>query len=234
MAEQSGYARPELLVETDWMESHRNDAGIRIVDCDQMDVFRRAHIPGAVGIRVDHYIKDPADSSRPMPPEGFAAMMGAMGIGDDTTVVAYDGFGSLYAARFWWLLNYYGHKNVKVLDGGWNKWLTEGRPVSIEVPEVPRATFTASANPDVICTLDQARACVGDAGVQLLDVRSDGEWTGENRRGNTYGGRVPGAAHVEWLDFVTAPPLRTFKPAHELRALLAGVGVKGDRAVVTY
>ncbi len=234
MADETGYARPELLVETDWLQAHLDDPGLRIVDCGQIDVFRRAHIPGAVGIPVDHYIKDPSDPHRVMPPEGFADLMAGMGIGDDTTVVAYDASGSLYAARFWWLLNLHGHTNVKVLNGGWTKWLTEGHPASIEILSVARETFTPRFNADLICTLDQAKASIDDPSVVILDVRSDGEWTGENRRNGRHGGHVPGAVHLEWLNFVTAPPLRTFKPAAELRAMLADVGVTPDRAVVTY
>ena len=234
MVDSTGYARPDLLVETDWLEAHFDDPSIRIVDCDQGDVYRRAHLPGAVGMRVDHYVKDPDDPRRVMPPDQFAELMGSMGIGDDTTVVGYDGFGSLYAARFWWLLNYYGHDKVKVLNGGWNKWFTEGRPSALDVPRVPRASFTPSANPALLCTLDQAKGCVDRPDVVMLDVRSDGEWTGENRRGNMYGGRIPGAVHLEWLDFVSEPPLRTFKPADELHAMLRGVGITPERQVVTY
>ena len=135
-----GYARPELLTSTDWLAEHLDDSGVRVVDCDEFEPYLRAHIKNAVGIRVHHYIKHPEypSNSREYPlvaePDVMKAVMEDMGIGDDTLVVAYDNSGSLYSTRFWWVLNYYGHTNVKVLDGGWKKWVDEGRPLSIDRP----------------------------------------------------------------------------------------------------
>ena len=130
-----GYARPDLLVETDWLEEHLDDPDIRIVDCDAFDVYRRAHIKGAVGIPVHHYIKhteypsDPRKYPLVAPPETVKELMESMGIGDENPVVAYDSNGSLWAARLWWVLNYYGHTDIKVLNGGWKKWFSEGMPL---------------------------------------------------------------------------------------------------------
>ncbi|MBI2166153.1 MAG: sulfurtransferase, partial [Chloroflexi bacterium] len=150
------YARPDLLVETDWLAQHLNDPGVRIIDCDPYDSYRRAHIPGAVGIQVHHYIKDASNSVYVMPPDQFAQLMGQLGVGPETLVVTYDGFGSLYAARMWWVLSYYGHTRVKVLNGGWDKWLKEGRSITRQVPRVARAAFTPQVDPNLICTLDYA------------------------------------------------------------------------------
>jgi thiosulfate/3-mercaptopyruvate sulfurtransferase len=235
-----GYARPELLVETDWLAAHLDDPQIRIVDCDPMDVYRRAHIQHAIGIPVHHYIKQPeytADFRKyPLvaPPDTMKALMERMGIGDDNLVVTYDSNGCLWSARLWWALHYYGHTNVKVLNGGWKKWFAEGRPVSIDSPRPSATTFTPRPNPDVLCTLDYGRANVGNADVVFLDVRSDGEWDGSNNRGNKRAGRIPGAVHLEWLNFVTADAYQTIKPAHELRAMLEAVGATPDKEIVTY
>ena len=235
-----GYARPDLLVETHWLQDRLDDPSIRIVDCDQLDAYRRAHIENAVGIRVHHYIKHPDYPSDPkgyplvMPPEPFAQLMEGMGIGDDTPVVAYDAAGSLYATRFWWVLGYYGHTNVKVLNGGWKKWFGEGRPVSLDSPKIPEASFTVRQDPSMVCTLDHGVSCVGDADTIFLDVRSDGEWDGTNDRGNKRAGHIPGAVHLEWLNFVTDDRHQTFKPAHEVRAMLAERGVTPDKQIITY
>jgi thiosulfate/3-mercaptopyruvate sulfurtransferase len=132
------------------------------------------------------------------------------------------------------VLNYYGHTNVKVLNGGWKKWFDEGRPVSIDRPEPASATFTPRANPDLICTLEHGRANVGNTDVVFLDVRSDGEWAGTNSRGNQRVGRIPGAVHLEWLHFITSDTYQTIKPAHELRAMLEAVGATPDKEIVTY
>ena len=133
-----GYARPELLASTEWLAEHIDDPNVRVVDCDEFDPYLRAHIKNAVGIRVHHYIKHPdypgAPTQYPLvaEPDVMKGLMEEMGIGDDTLVVAYDNSGSLYSTRFWWVLNYYGHTNVKVLNGGWKKWFDEGRPTSID------------------------------------------------------------------------------------------------------
>ena len=235
-----GYARPDLLVETDWLESRLDDPGIRIVDCDQYDVYRRAHIKNAVGIRVHHYIKHPNYPADPRayplvaPPDVFVDLMESMGIGNNTLVVAYDSMGSLWAARFWWVLNYYGHTNVKVLNGGWRKWFDEGRPVSQDPAQTSKATFEVRENPALLCSLDHGVASVGKADTVFLDVRSDEEWNGTNDRGNKRAGHIPGAVRLEWLNFVTSDKYRTFKPAAELRAMLEEVGATREKQVITY
>ena len=235
-----GYARPDMLVETDWLAAHLDSPNIRIVDCDQYDPYRRAHIKNAVGIRVHHYIKHPDYPSDPhghplvAPPDTFKDLMGTMGIGDDTQVIAYDNRGSLEAARFWWVLNYYGHTNVQVLNGGWKKGFDEGRPVSLDAPKVPSADFTVRERPELVCKLDDAVASVGATDTVFLDVRSDGEWLGTNDRGNKRAGHVPGAVHLEWLNFITSDRYHTFKPADELRAMLEEVGATPDKQMITY
>ena len=193
-----------------------------------------------MGIRVHHYIKQPEYPEDPRkyplvaPPDTAKEVMESLGIGDETHVVAYDSNGSLWAARLWWVLNYYGHTKVTVLNGGWQKWFDEGRPATLDVPRPGAATFSPKADPDLVCTVDYGTANVGNADVVFLDVRSDGEWTGANNRGNKRAGRIPGAVHLEWLNFVHERPYRTFKEAGELRGLLEQAGVPPDREVVTY
>src|SRR5438105_1696775 len=105
--ESNSYAHPELLAEPDWLAAHLHDPNVRVVDCATLEAYRRAHIPGAVGLPVHIYIKDPADETFVMPPEQYAELMSKLGIGDDTTVVSYDDNNSLVSTRFWWVLNYY-------------------------------------------------------------------------------------------------------------------------------
>ena len=168
-----------------------------------------------------------------MGPEQFAETMGALGIGDDTLVIAYDGFSGLYATRFWWALNYYGHPQVKVLNGGWDKWLVEGRPITTAVPRPLKATFTPRVHEEFIARWDYVRDAIGRADRTLLDVRSDEEWTGANARGTKRGGRIPGAVHLEWLHYVDSKT-KEFKPAAELRAMFAQAGVTPEREIITY
>ncbi|MGE0820563.1 MAG: sulfurtransferase [Candidatus Binatia bacterium] len=232
MADQ-GYARPEMLVTTDWLAEHLTDSSICIVDCDNRDAYRRAHIPGAITFRGHHYLKEQEGALHIMGPEKFAQTMGALGIGDDTLVIAYDGFSSLYATRVWWALMYYGHTQTQVLNGGWDKWLAEGRPIANDLPHTTSATFTSRPQEDLIARWDYVRNSIGHEERTLLDVRSDAEWTGENARGTKRGGRIPGAVHLEWLNYVD-PKTKEFKPAAELRAMLQTTGVVPEREVITY
>ncbi|SVD39482.1 uncharacterized protein METZ01_LOCUS392336, partial [marine metagenome] len=106
----NGFSKPEILVSTQWLEEHIGDSDIRIVDCDPFDSYTKAHIEGAAGIKVHHYIKHPDYARDPKSyplvaePDVVKELFEDMGIGDDTTVVAYDSSGSLWASRFWWVL----------------------------------------------------------------------------------------------------------------------------------
>lgn len=230
---QQGYTHPELLAETEWLAAHMSDRNIRIVDCEGPEAYGRAHILGAVGIGANDFIKG-KDGVHVMPAEEFAELMGSLGIGNDTLVVAYDGHFSRNAARLWWVLSYYGHSNVKVLNGGWRKWIAEGRPITDKPSSVPRGTFTPRVNSSLMVTAEGLRAAISKAGTVIWDVRSREEYTGENDRGNKYSGHVPGAAHLEWSSVIDTEGLATFKPADDVRETLAEKGVTPDKQVYTY
>ncbi|HTE84023.1 MAG TPA: rhodanese-like domain-containing protein, partial [Dehalococcoidia bacterium] len=193
------------------------------------------HIPGAVALgNINPYIKDATDETYVMPPTAFADLMGGLGVGDETLVVTYDDNNSLLAARLWWVLQYYGHTNAKVLNGGWHKWLYEGRAVTTHATRPDPATFTPKPNEEVLCRLDRLEDTIGAAESGILDVRSKEEFAGTNSRGNRRVGHVPGAKHIEWLDFVTADDRRVFKPAAEIRSMLERAGIHPEQEVVTY
>ncbi len=237
-----------LLVTTDWLQARLNDDHIRIVDIrghvippteppphyfNHYDDYVKAHIPGAVFVDWVHEITDPADPrhARIAPPERFAAVMGRCGIGDDTFVVAYDDAASMFAARLWWALNYYGHARVAVLDGGWNKWVTEGRPVTAAVPAIAPAHFTPRPQPAWIRTGDQVMAGLGSQ-TKLVDVRSPQEFNGEQSRARR-AGHIPGAVNLP-RPLLTAPD-GMLLPPETLRARFAQVGVDGSAPeIVTY
>lgn len=234
MTTNGGYMRPELLAEPDWLLEHRDDPKVRIIDCATLEAYRRAHIPGAVGLPTHIYIKNPDDDAFVMTPEQFKDLMEKLGVSDDTTVVTYDDNNALVATRLWWVLNYYGHTNAKVLNGGWHRWLTEGRPITFHQTHTERGSFTPRPNEQIICRADDLMARVGKSGTGILDVRTDEEWLGTNNRGNKRAGHVPGAVHLEWLNFVTRDDNRVFKSADELRALLREVGISPEQEIVTY
>jgi thiosulfate/3-mercaptopyruvate sulfurtransferase len=227
------YARPELLAEPAWVWERRGDPVVRIVDCGPADAYRRAHIPGAVGLPVHHWLKDPADPLHVMGPEPFAALMASLGAAAGTTVV-YDDAGGVFAARLWWALTYYGHPQVKVLDGGWRRWLAEARRITVLeiVPETTR--FTARPTEGAHCGFDELVRRLKEPGFQVLDARSEREYRGALDRGNRRTGHMPGAVHVEWKQFLASEALPTLKPARELRGLLQNAGLAPEAEVVTH
>src|SRR5205807_10038003 len=130
------------------------------------------------------------------PPERIASVLGAAGIGDATTVVAYDHHpSSQFATRLWWILRYYGHDAVKVLNGGWPRWLRESRPVATAVPSYPATTFTPHERPAWRATAEQVAAALGRPDVTLADARDTDQYTGATRRGPR-GGHITGALSI--------------------------------------
>ncbi|NQW23686.1 MAG: sulfurtransferase [SAR202 cluster bacterium] len=227
------YGHPELLVDAAWVNAHKGDANVVIVDCEVDAAFARGHIPGAVLVP-DNYEKDP-DSGRVflMNPAQFKTMCEGLGIGNDTLVIVYDHSRSLTAARLWWALNTYGHTNVKILNGGWRAWIANGGAVDFAQTKPSSVTFTPKRDDTLLATVDELKqACqVGDS--VIWDVRSDGEWDGTNSRGNKRVGHVPGAVHLEWFNLVDSTTNK-FKPAEEIRRLLSEHGITPDKNVYTY
>ena len=233
------YARPDLLIEPDWLAEHATDADVRIIDCASVEAYRRAHIPGAVQLPVHFYIKDedPEGSDHGtfvMKLPAFEALMGDLGVNKDTTVITYDDNNALVASRLWWVLNFYGHHNVKVLNGGWHRWLAEDRPVTFHATRPPQRTFQAKPVENIHASSEDLLLSYDDPACQVLDARSDGEWEGSNKRGNKRAGHVPNAKHLEWTRFVETTDTRRFLPADQIEALLKSAGISRDKPTITY
>lgn len=235
------YAHPELLAETDWLAAHLDDPKVRIVDCryyfdgrDGYSIYLSGHIPGAVHASYPMDLSDHGATPPNLIPrrEQVAETMARLGIGDDTLVVGYDDEGGHYASRLWWVLTYYGHDAVKVLNGGLPKWQAEGRALSTGPVQPPPSTFHPTApREEMRVRADELRELVNDASVGLLDVRRVSEYTGAEVRA-ARGGRIPGAVSLFWQENLN--PDWTFRSAEEIRARHAGVGASLDRPVVTY
>jgi thiosulfate/3-mercaptopyruvate sulfurtransferase len=202
------------------------------------------HIRGAIGLKVHHYFKEKGDSAsgkgigvHVMPPDEFARVMSQHGVSNETTVVAYDNMGGLYAARLWWTLNYYGHTSCKVLNGGFRKWFEERRPVTMDQPHVERGSFEVQGVRAESCaTRADVEGAAGDRNAVIWDVRSRGEHTGDDPRANRRGGHIPGAVHMEWLDMTVSPPRQSglLLPADEIRRKLELAGITPDKRVLTH
>ncbi len=244
------------LVGTAWLAEHLQDEDLRVVDIRgyvrktdlgggrqraeylaAREEYEEAHIPGAVYVDWTRDITDPDDPvpAQVAPPERFAALMGSLGIGDGTRVVVYDHAGGQFATRLWWVLTYYGHEGVCVLDGGWRKWTSEGRPTTAEVPEPEPAVFTPKPRPRWRTDAGALLAASEGGEAFVLDARDEGQYTGAVARGEGRAGRVPGAAHLH-ADGLFEPESGTFLPDEELarRAREAGVPEDRDQPIVAY
>ncbi len=231
-----GYAAPELLVDTDWLAQNLNDARLRIVEMGtKPEDFEQGHIPGAV-LCEDWHIKSTSNSALVATPSEAKALFESMDIGDETLVIAYDRMRNRDASRLWWVLTYYGHMNVKVLNGGWKKWTLEGR--AVEVGKGPRSgkattTFTPRPDPASLSTVDSLKEAIAKPDVVIWDIRSPEEYRGENDRGNKRRGHIPGACHLEWVELVNETD-HTFKPAEELHRLAERLGIGHGTPVHVY
>ncbi len=237
----SGYAHPEALVETQWVADHLNDPNVRIVESDEdLLLYDTGHIPGAVKIDWvqdlnDPVVRDYLDSAR------FAELMRAKGISNDTTVVLYGDKHNWWATYAFWVFKLFGHRDVRIMNGGRAKWITEGRPLTREVPVYPPTNYVAPPRDDtqIRAFRDQVLEFVRQRQGVLVDVRSPQEYSGERthmpdypQEGTLRGGHIPGAVNIPWAKAVNEDS--TFKSADELRAMYAAQGVTPDKDVIAY
>ena len=229
----------DVLVEPEWLEQHLDDDSIRIVEVDENPaLYREAHIPGAIGFDWQTDLQDQVKRDF-LSPEEFGKLFGSRGIGDDHLVVLYGDRNNWFAAYTYWYLKYYGHDNVKLLNGPRERWISEGRPTTADVPEYQPTTFTAKPGDEAIrAKRDEVLGSLEDSH-KLVDVRSPQEYSGEliampgyENEGAQRAGHIPGAASIPWAQAVREDG--TFKSADELRELYGGKGVTPDKEVTAY
>jgi thiosulfate/3-mercaptopyruvate sulfurtransferase len=232
LAAQSGYARPELLVDAAWLAAHLNDPAVRIVDLRPRG-YGDGHIPGGVWLDNNAIrIAGRAPDFLPTPAE-FEELMARLGISNSTRVVAYDERGGIYATRLWWILNHYGHANIALLDGGWIKWTADQRPTSTAVPAFARTLFKVGRGTVKVATADQVRGAINKRGTKLIDARTQGEIDGKDLRNIKRGGYIESSIPVYWEDTLD-PATKTFKSADEIRKLYRDRGIQPGDEVITY
>ena len=234
------YAHPEVLVTTDWVASHLNEPNLRLIEVDvDTSAYDQGHVPGAIGWNwqtqlQDTLRRDLADS------RNFGQLCGSAGLTPETTVILYGDNNNWFAAWGFWQLKYYGHKDVRLMNGGRKKWLEEKRQISTDAPKVQATTYTVKSpdtsirakREDIFSVLEKRSPA------QLVDVRSGDEFSGKviAPPGMTEtaqrGGHIPGAASIPWAQAVAEDG--TFKPADALRQLYGGKGVNGEQEVIAY
>lgn len=228
-----GFANSQLLVETDWLAGHLKDADLRVVDARKAEDYQAGHIPGAVSIPRDSTFDPAAPKGMVGQPEQIATLFGSKGIDEKVHVVVYDEGKETAASRVFWALEYYGHPNVSVLNGGFTKWQAEGREVTVEEPKITPTTFTVSPNPAILSTKEQILADIGKMDVVMLDTRSPEEYRGEDLRAKR-GGHIPGAVNIDWVENFTTGEVPVFKSAAELAQLYETAGVTKDKRIHAY
>ncbi|HEX8743426.1 MAG TPA: sulfurtransferase [Thermoleophilaceae bacterium] len=234
----AGYAK-DVLVETDWVQEHLDDANIRIVEVDENPaLYAEAHVPGAIGFDWKADLQDQVKRDF-LGPEEFGELMGSRGISNDHTIVLYGDRNNWFAAYTYWYFRYYGHESVKLMNGPREKWISEGRPTSTDAPQFEAATFNAQPGDEAIrAKRDEVLAALG-TNTRLVDVRSPAEFSGEliamagyEQEGAQRGGHIPGAASIPWAQAVKEDG--TFKDADELRELYGGKGVTDGNDIIAY
>ena len=233
------YAHPEVLVDTNWVDQHKNDPKVRVaeVDYDPTANYELGHVPGSVLIDWKADINDPLTRNI-VTKQACESLLQRVGVNDDTTLVLYGDFNNWFAAFAFWVFKYYGYKDVRLINGGRKKWLEEDKPVTKDIPSHAKGNFKAS-EPDssIRVFLRYVRDTLGSK--ILVDVRGPKEFTGEILAPPEYptehaqrGGHIPGAVNIPWAQAVNEDG--TFKSADELQKLYQSKGVAADKEVISY
>jgi thiosulfate/3-mercaptopyruvate sulfurtransferase len=233
------YAK-QVLVSTDWVADHLGDAGVVVAEVDENpDLYEDGHIPGAIKLHWRDDLQDPVERDLIEKPE-FERLLGSRGIGNDTTVILYGDRNNWFAAYAYWYLKIYGHVDVRLMDGGRQKWSDENRELSTDAAPPKNVTYTAQDRDESIRAYrDYVHGAIGVDGKVLVDVRSPQEYSGDllappgyESEGAQRGGHIPSAKSIPWAHAVNDDG--TFKSADELAELYGGKDVTPDKETIAY
>lgn len=234
------YSNQNVLVSTDWALEHLNDRSLRFVEVDvDTKQYQKGHLEGAIGWNWQTQLQDQVRRDI-LSKDQLAAFLSDAGVTAGTTLILYGDNNNWFAAYAVWLLKYYGHSDVRLINGGRKKWVAEGKPLTEHFPLYPRSTYTvASINAELRVTRDYVMGLLNGARRGLVDVRSPDEYTGRiiaplgMSETAQRGGHIPGAKNIPWSQAVNDDG--TFKSMEELQALYDGKGITPDlKVVVTY
>ena len=239
--EHAAYANPSMLVSTQWVADHLSDPNVVVVETDEdVLLYHTGHIPNAVKIDWHDDLNDPLIRDY-LDAERFAEMVGAKGIGPETTVVFYGDNFNWWAAYALWVFSLFNHADVRLMNGGRMKWISEGREITTDVVNIESTTYPVPTRDDspIRAFRDDVTAHIAQAG-PLVDVRSPEEFSGEKlhmpdypQEGAVRGGHIPGAASKPWK--AAANDDGTFKSADDLRAIYQGqLGLALDDEIIAY
>ena len=236
----AGYAHPEALVETSWVAEHLHDATVRLIEADEdVLLYEVGHIPGAV--KLDWHVDVQDRTNRDfINQQGFEQLMSHYGVSNDTTIVLYGDRNNWYAAYAFWLFSMYGHKSLKIMNGGRAKWEAEKREYTKEVPHFEQTNYHAQVvDESTRAFRDEVLSGLKNPSRRLIDVRSPQEYSGEllhmvnyPQEGAQRGGHIPGAKNIPWATAANADG--TFKSAEELRQIYGSNDITPDKEVISY
>jgi thiosulfate/3-mercaptopyruvate sulfurtransferase len=229
------YFNPQKLVGTSWLKDNLNRSQLRVIDFGRnIEDYKAGHIPHAFfldrGMITTKIGEVPGMLAYV---EKVVDVLEKAAISNDSTVVIYDGFGGLWASRLFWALEYLGHEDVRLLNGGWNKWMNEGGKVSKKVAVAKKGSFVPQVHPERLATKDWVLENLKNTQVKILDVRSPLEYRGENVRSDR-GGHIPDAVNINWIKNLTDDDDKVFLPSNELRTLYEEAGIMADKEIVTH
>jgi thiosulfate/3-mercaptopyruvate sulfurtransferase len=234
----TGYANPDVLVDTEWVAQHRNDAKVKLVEVDvDTSAYRQGHVPGAIGWNWSTQLEDQVRRDIPSK-ESWEKLLSESGITADDLIVFYGDNNNWFAAFAYWVAKMYGHENVKLMNGGRKKWELEKRDLSTDEPKVTPSQYKVAKTDTSLRALQSDVAGHIGKGA-LVDVRSPAEFTGEVlappglQETAQRGGHVPGAKNIPWLQAVNEAD-GTFKSAQELKERYEREGITPDKDVIAY
>ncbi len=234
------YAHPESLVDTQWVADHGSDPNVRLVEVDvDTAAYEQGHIEGAVGWNWQSQLQQTLQRDL-VSKSDLEQLLGSSGIDNDTTVIVYGDNNNWFAAWAFWQVKYYGHRDVRLMNGGRAKWEAENRPLTTSASSPASKTYRASEpNESIRAYRDYVLGAVGGGNISLVDVRAPAEFSGEllapanlPQEGSQRGGHIPGAANIPWATAVAEDG--TFKSADELREVYGGKGIDGSRETIAY
>ena len=236
---EKGYARPEVLVDADWVASHKDDANVKLVEVDvDTNAYDEGHIAGAVSWNWTSQLNDQIRRDIPSKEE-ISKLLSQSGISNNDTVILYGDNNNWFAAFAFWILKIYGHQDVRLMDGGRKKWLADNREITTQEETPTPATYSAKdADTSLRSNLQEILKVVESGNYNLIDVRSPAEFTGEviAPPGMTEtaqrGGHVPGAKSVPWAQTVNEDG--TFKTAEQLKDLYGAKGLDTSKPTIAY
>lgn len=236
------YTNPEALVSTEWLAEHIDNPEVCVIDAslprvgvkeDTRANYSQSHIPGAAFFDIDKIADPNANLPHMMPSSDiFAAGVGALGISNSSKVIVYDQHGIYSAPRGWWMFRAFGHDNVALLDGGLQKWRSEGRPLTDVVPSPAQTTFAAKLRPDLLRLVDQINENVANATEQVIDARGAGRYNGTEpeTRAGLRSGHIPNSLNVPYAKIVSDGCM---VDSTRLKEVFAGANVDLEKPITT-